>query len=266
MQLHVDSTSQKLARGRHRQSEQAAAEFERVLTRISTTFAGAQWHRVWDEVDPALRELLRFCALDYECIFEVVGDSDACLRHVACVPAMPVLDEPSCYAESFPWACERAARRAEVVALGRIEDAPPHARVDAASMNRLGLRSILHVPLRIEGAVRFVLTAGAKRRLPAWPAKQVARITALGEIFAHAIARAESVAAVIAADHDLHVGRWEWNIGADRLHLSSQAKAIFGDVRGLAQMLALVDPSDRDELERSLARARAQPGMRFETS
>ncbi|HEX2831299.1 MAG TPA: ATP-binding protein [Burkholderiales bacterium] len=204
MQLHAESASSRLARGRHRQTEQAAIEFERVLTRISTTFAGAPWHRVYQEVELALKDVLRSNAIDQACIVEVLaGNAGAYLRHVACVPGMPRVGEQLDYAAAFPWAYARTVGRGEAVAFARIEDAPPDARTDAATMRELGVRSLLHVPLRVDGRVRFVLTAGAKRRLLAWPLRTVNRLTALGEIFAHAIARAQAVAEQARAEQEI---------------------------------------------------------------
>jgi C4-dicarboxylate-specific signal transduction histidine kinase len=274
MQLNVDRMWNRMSRPRYRHNEEAAAGFERVLTHVSATFAGARWHSVPQEVDVALHEVLRFCAIDHAAIFEVRrGDGGAYLRHFACVSGTPAPDERFSYTAAFPWAYDRSVQRGEVVAIARAEDLPPAARADAASITALGLRSLLHLPLRVGGEVRYVLTAGAKRRVARWSARRISRLTALGEILAHAIARATTVAGAVDADldaHDMlgevHVGRWEWDIAADTVHFTEEAERIFGaSIAGLPQLLRLVHDEDRAELERNIAAARDRPGTRFKT-
>src|SRR4051812_45866405 len=73
-----------------RRGEGSSAEFERVLMRISATFAGVRWHCVWGEVDLALRDLMELSCLDEAFLLEVLDDSsDACLRHVTCAADLP---------------------------------------------------------------------------------------------------------------------------------------------------------------------------------
>ncbi|MGZ8203546.1 MAG: sensor histidine kinase, partial [Burkholderiales bacterium] len=195
----------------------------------------------------------------------------AYLRHVARSADMPASPEQFSYGEWFPWAFRKVVLAGEVASFARLDDLPPEASSDKAALRTLGLRSVLHIPLEVEGAVRFVLTVACNSGAPDWSERYVTRLKALGEILAHAISRAEAAVVLLANQHDIRdvpgvarVGRWEWDIGADKLHLSDEAKHILGtDVPAFARLLDLVEPSDRGELERAIASARAQPGARF---
>lgn len=245
--------------------------FEQLLIRISTLFAGARWHHVGGAVDRALAELLGFCCIDQAAIFEMLADnSDAYLRHVARVPGLPPFPAHFNYGESFPWAFPRVLR-GELVPVATGDSLPPDARGDKASMRALALHSLLHVPLQVDGEVRFVLMVACACPAPQWSEGSTTRLKAIGEIFAHAISRAEAAGALLASQHDVrdtldvvHLGRWEWDISADKLYLTDEAKHILGaDVPNLATLIGMVDAADRAGVEGSIATARAQPGTRF---
>src|SRR5689334_14659861 len=199
--------------------------------RISTGLAGAQWHEVGAEVDLGLRSMLGFCCVDQVSIFDVLeGNRGAYLRHVASIPALPSLPDHFSYGEWFPWAFSKVVLRGQVLRYTSVDELPGQAATDKRSMRELALTSALHIPLLIEGKVRFVLSAACHCRTATWEEPCVTRLQALGEIIAHAISRAEAVGALLANEHDArdtldvtHLGRWEWDIGADKLQLSDEA-------------------------------------------
>lgn len=256
-------------------SSENAAEFESLLVRLSTSFAGARWHEVGGEVNRSLQALLGFCCVDQACIFEVLpGKREAFLRYIADRVDEPRLPERFSYGKWFPWAFQKTVCAAEALAVPEPEKLPPDAAVDQASMRSLGLQSMLHIPLQVEGEVSFVLTVACNCGSSKWNERSLTRLKALGEICAHAIARAEAAGALLANQHDLtdalniaHLGHWQWDAGADRLLLSDEAKHIIGaDVPSLAHFLELVEPADRREVEESIRDVlAANPGTRLKT-
>jgi signal transduction histidine kinase len=61
-----------------------------------------------------------------------------------------------------------------------------------------------------------------------------------------------------------HLGHWEWDIGADRLQLSDEAKHILGaDVPALQNLVELVQPQDRSAFADAIEHARMHPLARF---
>ena len=248
-----------------------APEFERLLTQLSTTFARTRWEQVSEEVDRALREMLELYELDQVCLFEVLPDNgEAFLRHAAISGDLPALPERFSYGLWFPWAFKRMVLAGEALSVTAPEELPDEAASDRSSMHALGLASLVHVPLQVEGEVQFVLCGGRARHSEPWSTQCVTRLKALGEMLAFAITRARAVATLHASRRDdrdtlsvSHLGRWEWDIGAGKLLLSEEAKHILGaDVPDFAGFLALVYPADRDRVARTLERCRTQPGKR----
>jgi signal transduction histidine kinase len=250
----------------------ALEPFESLLIPISTRLTAAQWHEVGAEIDSSLHQVLEFYGLDHLGVFEMLdGHTGAFLRHVAGVPGTPAIPSPFSYEERFPWTFRNVARGMEGVSCASPKELPAEASVDKASMQVLGLRSLVHIPLEVSGKVLCILTAGYRRDTSAWTESRVARLAALGGMFAHAIARAEAVAASLVGRHDTadtlavaHLGRWEWDIGAGKLHLSHEAKHILGaDVPDMTHFLELVESSDRAHFENAIAYARVHPRVRF---
>lgn len=242
--------------------------------RVSTIFAGARWHQVGAEVDLALNDVRDVCCVDQVAIFEVLpGNTEAYLRYVTGCAGEHTTPAHFSYGVWFPWAFRKVVLEGEVLQVSRPDSLPPEAATDEASMRTLDLQAVLHIPLRVDAEVRFVLTAACHKRTPEWMERSITCLRAVGEIFAHAISRAEVAGTLLATEQDLrdvlnvvHLGRWEWDIGADKLRLSDEAKHILGaDVPVLRSLIELVQPSHRGALRQAIESALAQPGARFKT-
>jgi signal transduction histidine kinase len=252
----------------------ADALFEELLGRVSNVFAGARWDRVAANVDLALSQILSLCFTEQIALFQVnPGNQGVYLRHIVQVFGSPELPARFSYEQSFPWAFSRVVVDGEVLAVASLDDIPPEGAADNASMRALHLGSLLHIPLYVEAEVRFVLVVASGSHAPCWSDRCVTRFKVLGEIVAHAISRSETAGALVANQHDardalgvVHLGRWEWDVSADALHLSDEAKHVLGaNVSTLAGLIEVVAPADRGKLVRSIERARDHPGMRFKT-
>ena len=69
------------------------------------------------------------------------------------------------------------------------EDLPPEAVGEAEYFKRTGLHSHLSIPFRIGGRIIGAIAFAAFRETRAWPDDLIARLTLVGEVFAHAIVR-----------------------------------------------------------------------------
>lgn len=243
--------------------------FEHFLPRLSTLLAQTHWDRIGEEVNAALRQALALCGLDLVAICEVLPHEEAAYVRFA-VTAGDVSTVPRIfnYGKWFPWAFSKVVLGGELLALQR--DKPIAAATDWASMETLGLCESLHIPIRIEDRVRFIVIAGRRRARPAHDERSITRLRAIGEIVVFAIHRAQIADSFMATQHelrdtlhDLHLGQLEWDIATDRITVSDEAKHILGtDVADYAHLIGLVARADRERLERSIAYAREEPGAR----
>ena len=78
----------------------------------------------------------------------------------------------------------------------RLDDLPPEAAADRQSYLGFGVKSLVAIPLTIGGSVAGVLTCGHLRSEREWPEALVHRLGLLGDIFANALSRKQSEAAV----------------------------------------------------------------------
>jgi transcriptional regulator with GAF, ATPase, and Fis domain len=80
----------------------------------------------------------------------------------------------------LPWVSARLTGGASVC-LAKLDDLPADAKIDRASLHRLGIRSFASVPLVIDGAPMGSLMLGAIREDGSWPPRVVAELARITE-------------------------------------------------------------------------------------
>ena len=111
------------------------------------------------------------------------------------VGALPVSLEWS----AFPWLSRRLGEN-QVVAVTPRHPLPPEAETDRRSTIALGIRSLLTVPLILEGTVAGFLSFATLRVEREWPDGLVERCRLLAEVLANTMARRRAEAAVLAGE------------------------------------------------------------------
>jgi len=76
-----------------------------------------------------------------------------------------------------------------VVQFASLDELPPAASTDRETFRRLGVKSVIALPLRVGGQHMGVLAFGAFRTERPWPASLVRRLVLVAEVFASALAR-----------------------------------------------------------------------------
>lgn len=163
-----------------------------------------------------------------------------------------------------PWAYEVMVRNKQVHSIPRLSDFPPHAHVDRTFHEAIGTKSILSVPLTLDGEVRHVLVLHATRAEKAWSAEVSPMIRMLGDVFVSAMQRIESEIALrtalerldLAAD-SAHVGLWEFIPESGQFWVTETLRDHFGfppDIPVSREaVLQKIHPDDRDRAARALA-------------
>jgi two-component system, LuxR family, sensor kinase FixL len=95
---------------------------------------------------------------------------------------------------AFPWIASRL-QGGQVVAIGRLADLPGEAAADRRNIAALGTRSLVAVPLVIEGVVGGALAFSSLTEEREWPEGLAQRLRLVAEIFASALARHKAVSA-----------------------------------------------------------------------
>jgi PAS domain S-box-containing protein len=179
-------------------SIEEALGFERLLVELSVRFANVSADQVVSAIDSALLGLVRFLDFDRGAFWEFVDERQP---HFICTVAVPGLEPPrrGPVPAELAWVADEL-RAGRTVVIRADKDIPPEAAAAAEYNRRGGIRSILVVPLPLDGRVVAAIGFGAFRATREWPPDFVARLTVIGEVMAQALVRKRSEAALRASE------------------------------------------------------------------
>jgi PAS domain S-box-containing protein len=173
-------------------------EFERLLFELSVRFADVSAERVVAEIESALLDLVSFLDFDRCAFWEFIDEEQ---QQFLCTVAVDGVEPPKrgpVPAELAWFAKELRAGRTVIIRSDG--DVPPEAAAAAAYNHRVGIRSVLVVPLPVDGRVVAAIGFGAFRTTRKWQPEFMARLTVLGEVMAQALVRKRSEAALEASE------------------------------------------------------------------
>ncbi len=101
--------------------------------------------------------------------------------------------------ERFPWIGSRLGA-GHVVRVGRVAELPEAAATDRGSLAALGTRSLVAVPVVLEGKVAGALGLSTHRAERAWPDELLPRLQVLADVFAGVLARRRAESAAHASE------------------------------------------------------------------
>jgi signal transduction histidine kinase len=155
-------------------SVQDRLRFETLLAELSAMFVNVAVGEVDAHIESALRRIVEHLGLDRSALGEVSADGQSWVV----TPR-----------EQWPWYTSQV-HKGEVVRLCRLpEDLPPEAIREREYCLKVGLKSNLAIPLRVEGTVVGGIGFASFRGYRDWPNDLIQRLRLIGEIFTNAVAR-----------------------------------------------------------------------------
>jgi formate hydrogenlyase transcriptional activator len=172
------------------------AEFERTMAALSAKFINLPPDRVDGEIMDGLQTIAEALGGDRSSIgFAQAASREILITHAWTRPGFAEYSKGLLHA-LLPWLSQRI-RIGETVIANSPEDLPPEALSERDFMESQGIKSSLVVPLRVGGLVVGVLSCSSMRDPQQWDAMKIARLQAMAEVFANALARKQ-------ADEELH--------------------------------------------------------------
>ena len=179
------------SRAQRRRAQTALAGQLRFETLISDLLA-SQLTVPDSSVDRLVQRALTLIGADLDADRVVLAERDADRRSVAVtyswaregVAAVP----PSVAWREFPWSSARLGEGHAVV-VSPLRPLPPEAEADRLAMLAHGTRSLLAVPLMVDGKPAGVLSCSTVRSEREWPDALIERLRLLAEVFASTLAR-----------------------------------------------------------------------------
>jgi signal transduction histidine kinase len=174
--------------GDARSSAAELRDFERLLAELSAGFIGLDATRIDAAIEDALRRIVQALDID-RCSLSTVSPLTGRVQtsHSWAAPGFertPLLN----IAQSNPWALATALAGRPVV-FARLDELPPEAALDKVTLERIGLKSHVTMPMLVAGRLCGGLSFGALRCERAWPAELLARMRLLADAFASVLAR-----------------------------------------------------------------------------
>lgn len=178
-------------RAQRRRAQQRLAErlrFETLLAHLSSVFATSAPAEADPHVETALRLIVEDLGVDWATVRTLEeGANGASLTHAWARAGVPPRRTMVPEGEA-PWIFSRL-RQGHVVRLARLGDLPDEAPVDRQSLEALGTRSTVVVPLVGGSAVVGCLSIGTVREARRWPDEVIPALQRMAEVFATALER-----------------------------------------------------------------------------
>ena len=172
------------------------APFHRLLTKLSTSFAGLPARDVDGALQQGLQQVVEWFGVERSTFAELSADgTSATISHVYAVPGVAGFP-PKTVLRQFSWMME-TLRRGEVIRVSTLEDLPAEASEEREYMRHHGFKANLSIPLSLGKSLIFVITLGSSKPNRTWLDGDVRRLRLLGEILANAVARQRSEEAIL---------------------------------------------------------------------
>lgn len=127
--------------------------------------------------------------------------------------------------QDFPWVGAKLAEGG-YVRISTLEDMPPEAAVDVATLKDLGLKSVVAVPLIVTGNALGILTFGNISDERNWSDRDLVDIRVVADLFAHVVVRLHSRKEL---DHALRaLGEAKERLEAENVYLRQEISSTHG--------------------------------------
>jgi len=167
------------------------AEFDRIITRLSTNFINLPLDQIDDGINEALRVIGEFTGADRSYIFLFRDNLQRMDNtHEWTAPGIRSFRGRliNLATKDFPWFMERMLRQ-EVVYAPQVEDLPPEASAEKAEFQFEDIKSLVNVPMVYRGNLVGFLGFDSVSAKKAWAEDIIALLRIVGEIFVNALER-----------------------------------------------------------------------------
>jgi signal transduction histidine kinase len=254
-----------VSRAQRRRAQRALAGQLRFETLVSDILAG-QLTRPATAADAQMQRALAAIGADLDADRVVLAERDAGRRRIEVAYSWArdgVSAVPTAVAwREFPWASARLGDGHAVV-ISPLRPPPLQAEADREAMLRHGTRSLLAVPLMVDGKTAGILSCSTVRSEREWPDALIERLKLLADVFASTLARRRAEAAARDMEERFRRQRQELThalrvntlgeLGASLAHeINQPLSAIVVNARAMSALLGR-GPSEEATVREALA-------------
>jgi transcriptional regulator with GAF, ATPase, and Fis domain len=166
-------------------------QFEQLVSQLSALFVNLHAEDVDDVIQMALSRVSIFMAAELS-TFILRDPETGILRHshqwVAKGTQVAIDFTDFNIKEETPWLAQELTRQVPIE-ITRMQDFPPEAANERAICESIGIKSVLWVPISVEGALIGCIALNTIERETVWSEPIIQRLKLLGEVFANALVR-----------------------------------------------------------------------------
>ena len=178
---------------KHLENLAKQVEFEKLVSGLSSQFVNLQTGQVGLQIEESLRQLTEYLDVDRSTFFRISKERNKLnpIYTYVVEGVETVGDIP--FKSWFPWAAARILH-GEVVDFSSNDELSPSADHDRTQMKeKLGLKSLLGVPIYIDGKVEYALSVASVKHPHKLNKKIAPRLQLIGEIFINALLRGRHI-------------------------------------------------------------------------
>ena len=232
--------------------------FERLVSQISARFLNVTPDEVDGEIEGALKRIVDFFRVTQSVLIKGSREKHrAEITHAAHADDVPPTPARVNLYPALPWT-SKMCEQGEIIRGATLDGLPAEAAVDKEFYRNLGIRSILIVPVMIEGSPVYALAISSRREERVWPEDYIPRVTLLGEILVSTLERKRAESSAMQKTEELD--RF-FNITPDLLciantegyfvRLNPAAETILGCTREELMATRIIDFIHPEDLDRS---------------
>jgi signal transduction histidine kinase/ABC-type uncharacterized transport system substrate-binding protein len=200
---------ERLARRRAQGEIERALGFEKLLADISASLLGTLHRDINGAIPTALRTIAEFLGAERAVLWKL-GSGRVQFEPTHMWIANGTVAPPTLVTgERHPWILARA-KQGDIVNLANVDEMPPGSVSDRSSLRQVGIRSLLMVPLGLDGAIIGAISLATIKTVRVWPETLVPRLRLIGEVFASLLARQRAAEQV--GEARLETGQFRENL------------------------------------------------------
>ena len=207
--------------------------FETLISHISARLILSSLDQIDSEIERSMESIRTFFRADRFGLLRVQKDRNLCfVTHAAYAEGYEPVSRDVNLAALFPRLYEELLS-GKVSLISRVGDEPPS--LDRDSHLKMGVRSVLDIPIRIGGGVRYIFTLNYNADELEIPEAYVPRLRLLGEMFANALERKrwdllirESEERTRMAAEAAGAGLWSLDLATGRIWIADATREVFG--------------------------------------
>jgi signal transduction histidine kinase len=226
-----------------------ALSFEDLIGELSTTFVRITVDKIDSEIERWLRRIVLALNLDRSAVGEI-NSADGMLYATHQWVREGVMPTPKRLdvAAILPWLASKIFAD-EIVALSRLEDAPPEAAIDLEYARRASIKSILAIPLKVGGNVVGAVTFGSVRAEKIWSDRAIHRMRLVAEVFGNALERRRAVQELRRFEEEMRQVSRVATMGELTVSLAHELNQPLGAIMNNAQAARRMLTSERPDLQ-----------------